>query len=252
MRAWETGAPAPAARSEGLLIEPVGDETVIYDTKSKEAHCLKPLAAIVFDRSDGHATIDEIARIAEDRLAKPVDVTEVADAVAQLEGRGLLKSVLVVHTGDQFVAKNGDGVSRREMIRRVGFAGAVAATATSLVTSILPSAALAASGLPSGCTGCGGNSDCASNHCCQQNPGKSCNQGCCAGSNNSCHITVCRCEGGARSGATCLFSTCPGGTCVCQCSVCATEVPGGICPTCPSGSSSCCSSDTTVCTAPLL
>ncbi len=247
MHAWETGT--PAARSEGLLIEPVGDETVIYDTRSKEAHCLKPLAAIVFDCSDGRTTAGEIARTAEQHLGNGVSEADVADAVSQLERLGLMLTPLVVLPGAE---GNGNGLSRRDMIRRVGFAGAAAAAGTSLITSIVPSAALAASGLPSGCTGCGRNKDCVSNHCCQQNPGKSCLEGCCAGSNNSCHITVCTCHGGQRSGSGCLFSTCPGGTCECQCSVCASEVPGGTCPTCPPPSTTCCSSDTTVCTAPLL
>src|SRR5436309_4832537 len=100
MRAGKTASAVPAARSEGLLIEPVGSETVIYDTHSKQAHCLKPLAAIVFDRSDGRATVGEIATVAADRLGEAVSETEVADAVAQLENVGLLQTVLIVRTGD--------------------------------------------------------------------------------------------------------------------------------------------------------
>src|SRR3954447_3040926 len=100
MRSRKTAAAVPAARSEGLLIESIGDETVIYDTDSKQAHCLKPLAAFVFGRCDGHATVGEIARTAEERLGGAVGDDEVADAVTQLEDRGLLKSALVVRAGD--------------------------------------------------------------------------------------------------------------------------------------------------------
>jgi hypothetical protein len=239
MRAWKINTAVPAARSEGLLIEPIGGETVVYDTHSKQAHCLKPLAAIVFDRSDGSTTVGEIATMAAERLGEAVSDADVADAVAQLEGVGLLQTVLIVRTGDHLNLSNGNGVSRREMIRRAGFVGAGAAVATSLITSVVPPSAFALSGIPAGCTGCSKNSDCISGHCCQSNAGKSCNQTCCATANNSCHITGCTCSIG---GASCLTSNCGAteGNCICVCTVCASEETGGICPTCPSGSTSCC------------
>src|SRR3954471_10546374 len=98
MRSRVTASAVPAARCDGLLIEPVGDETVIYDTRSKQAHCLKPLAAVVFDASDGQATVAEIARTAERRLGAAVSHADVADAVHQLERLGLLQTALVVRT----------------------------------------------------------------------------------------------------------------------------------------------------------
>ena len=201
---------------------------------SKHAHCLKPLAALVFDCSDGRTTAGEIARTAEQRLGNGVSEADVADAVSQLGSLGLLQTPLVVLPG---VEGNGNGVSRREMLRRVGFAGAAAATATTLVTSIVaPTPALAASGIPSGCSGCRATTGCISNHCCQSNPGKQCDQSCCVGLNNSCHITGCKCVGGTRAGLDCTADTCPGGTCVCHCTVCASNIAWGNCPTtCPGG-----------------
>jgi hypothetical protein len=74
-----------------------------------------------------------------------------------------------------------------------------------------------------------------------------CNQGCCAGSNNSCHVTSCVCSDG---GGSCLQSPCgPGGsgTCSCTCSVCASG-----CPPCPPPSTSCCDGTDVVCLAPTL
>jgi hypothetical protein len=239
MRSWETATAVPAARSDGLLIEPVGDEIVVYDTQSKQAHCLKPLAAIVFECSDGRATVRDMAKVAEDRLGQGVSEAEVADAVAQLESLGLLQIPLVVLPG---TAGNGNGLSRREMLRRVGFAGAAAATATTLVTSIVaPTPAFAASGIPPGCPGCNKNPDCTSSHCCQPGaPGKQCGQGCCVLGNNSCHLSSCTCVGGTRDGLDCLTQTCPGGTCICNCTVCLSQ-NGGSCPTnCPGGLPACC------------
>jgi hypothetical protein len=131
------------------------------------------------------------------------------------------------------------------MIRRVGFAGAAAAVGTSLVTSVVPQAALAQSGIPEGCTGCTQNKDCTSNHCCQTNAGKSCNQSCCVGSNNSCHTTNCVCVGGGNPGTNCDSNAniCTGGTCTCSCTVCINQTDCGACPCsqCPPGSTVCCS-----------
>src|SRR4051812_33936336 len=124
MRSKDIAIAVPAAQSDGLLIEPVGDETVVYDTGSKQAHCLKPLAAIVFSCCDGRATVAEIATAAQHRLGDDVGESDVADAVAQLETIGLLQTALVVRPGGGLLATNGRGVSRRDMLRHVGFAGA--------------------------------------------------------------------------------------------------------------------------------
>lgn len=249
LRSKDTDIGVPAARSDGLLIEPVGDETVIYDTDSKQAHCLKPLAAIVFGCCDGHATVGEIASAAQRRLGDDVGEAHVVDAVAQLESLGLLQTALVIRPGGGLLATNGRLVSRREMLRRVGFAGTAAAVGTPLVTTITAPNAFAASGIPNGCAGCAGNGDCLSGHCCRSGILRkvNCNQGCCAGSNNSCHVTSCVCSEG---GGSCLQSPCgPGGsgTCVCTCSVCATG-----CPPCPPPSTSCCDGSDVVCLAPSL
>src|SRR3954447_26788592 len=175
-RARDTAAAVPAARSEGLLVQSVGEETVIYDREAKAAHCLKPLAAIVFGHSDGRTTVRELAKISTERLGETVGETDVADAVSQLDAFGLLQTVAIVSAGDDRPESDANVVSRREMMRRVGFAGAATVAATSLVTSVAPSTALAASGIPTGCTGCGKNSDCILKHCCQDSPSKTCNQ----------------------------------------------------------------------------
>ena len=194
----------PMVRADGLLVERVGDETVVYDQETKEAHCLKPLAAQVFALGDGHTTIAEIAARAEHNLGVSVTESDVADAVKQLEQIRLLETPLVIH----------DGLSRREMVRKVGVAGAVVVGATPLITSIVaPTAAMAQSGIASGCLGCGQNKDCVSNHCCQSNAGKSCAEGCCVEIDNSCHA----CPVSGSFACTVLASTLPGGQCPCTC-----------------------------------
>ena len=119
----------PAAREEGLLVEEVGDEKVVYDVETKEAHALSVLAAAVFAGSDGRRTLDDLATFAAERTGEPVSEDQVWDALIQLEERNLLKPP----TG---------GMSRR------GFAIKTAGVAMSvpLITSLaMPSIASAAS-----------------------------------------------------------------------------------------------------------
>jgi hypothetical protein len=177
------------ARSEDLLVEKIDGEAVVYDLESKEVHCLKPLAAVVFAHCNGTCTTDEVAQIAERELGTTFTARDVEDAVNQLEAIGLVETPLVVLK---------DGVSRRDMMKKTAFAGAVAAFAPLITSIAAPSAALAASGIPSGCP-CGGdpsqplvcqngdNHKCESQHCCQPDTGaKECNICLCVSDSNNC------------------------------------------------------------------
>jgi hypothetical protein len=230
---------APPARSQELLVERVGDEAVIYDPKTKQAHCLKPFAALVFDCCDGDTTVRQIAAAATERLGETVTENEVTEALTQLEDRGLLDAPLVIHQNGARAESN--GLSRREVVRRTAFAGVASAVAGSLVTTIGTSPAFAlGSQLASGCSGCGQNKDCVSNHCCQQVAGKQCNQTCCVDQDNSCHIS-------GPTGSTVCTVVLASGTCPCICGApgctsgpcCPPKPPGqqSVCctPTCPGG-----------------
>jgi Coenzyme PQQ synthesis protein D (PqqD) len=166
----------PVAREDGLLVETVGDETVVYDSETKEAHCLNPLAAAVFANCDGSTTLDQLAGLASDRIGEPVDEARITEALVQLQERDLL------------TVPSSNGLSRRQMIGKSAAAGGALVGASLITTIMAPMASAANTGIPTGCTGCGKNPDCASNHCCQGNPGKECNQGCCVNDNNSCHV----------------------------------------------------------------
>jgi len=128
----------PLARSEGLLVEHVGDETVVYDSVNKQAHCLGPLAAVVYAECDGHSSIEKLAKLSSDRLERTVTSDDIHDALAQLQLRGLMTTI-----GSE------NGVSRRDFMRRSAVVGGAAMSAP-LVTSILaPTPAAAVTG------GCG-------------------------------------------------------------------------------------------------
>ena len=125
----ENGHDLPLARAEGLLTEEVEAEIVVYDSESKQAHCLSPLAALVFARSDGQTSIPELAELAGSRLEEPVEAERVKDALAQLEELGLM-----------VVPKDELRVSRRGMIRKGALVGA-AVMATPLIVSVATASA---------------------------------------------------------------------------------------------------------------
>src|SRR4051794_1125104 len=124
----------PVARDEGLLVEQVADETVIYDEKTNQAHCLTPLAAVVFNHCDGATTIQEIAIVASDRLGEPIDESRVIDALEQLSERDLL------------AFPPSGGLSRREMVQKTALtAGGVAFSAPLISSNLAPVSVAAAS-----------------------------------------------------------------------------------------------------------
>jgi Coenzyme PQQ synthesis protein D (PqqD) len=123
--------PKPLARTEGLLVERIADQTVVYDTESKNAHSFSPLAAAVFDQCDGDTPIDELTQAASERLGEPVDKPKVLAALAQLEERDLL------------VTHGRGGLSRRDLFRRSAVAGGAAMALPLVTTIVVPTPAAA-------------------------------------------------------------------------------------------------------------
>lgn len=145
----------PDARSEGLLAEQVGRETVVYDTESAEAHCLKPLAAAVFAHCDGQRSVAELREVVSSDLGEAVSVESVEDALAQLHEHGLLKD-----TDDSDVLT----ISRRQMLRRTAGVGGAAMAVPLIASAVAPIPAFAtATCTPSSNTkviGCNTATDC--------------------------------------------------------------------------------------------
>lgn len=140
----------PLARHEGLVVQKLDGEVLIYDLQRHRAHCLNSTAAAIWEQCDGHATIPEIAHRLQTVLHQSLDETVILHGLRQLSKRHLLEQRLSV----------GASISRREVLRRVG----VAALTLPVVSSILaPTAAEAASCVGNGlscaslpcCTGCG-------------------------------------------------------------------------------------------------
>lgn len=133
------------------------DEVLIYDLKANKAFCLNETSKLVWEQCNGKLTVAEIADEISQRSKKLVSEDIVYLAIEQFNKDGLLEN----DTSDEFKTHFG-GLSRREVIRKVGFASMIALPIVSSI--VAPSAANAASGQANN-TACTANGDCQSGNC---------------------------------------------------------------------------------------
>jgi hypothetical protein len=104
-------------QAQGLLIQHVGQETLVYSEPLHKAFCLNPIAAQVWRALDGVRTTEQIAAAVTSTLSMPVTEDLVLFAVSELRRDGLADE-----------EDSSAGVlalpSRRDMMRQLG-AGAV-------------------------------------------------------------------------------------------------------------------------------
>lgn len=145
----------PQARKDGLVVEQLSDEVLVYDLDGHQAHCLNQTAALVWEHCDGKTTVPEIARLIGRESKSPVD-EEVAWLALDQLGKARLLS-------DRVTRPSGAArMSRRTVMRRIGLASAVALP---VVTSILaPTAEAAVNCVPSG-QPCTSSAQCCSGLC---------------------------------------------------------------------------------------
>jgi hypothetical protein len=142
----------PLMRTERLVVDYLPDEVLVYDLDRQQAHCLNRSAALVWQSCDGKRGTAEIARRLTAESDAPFSEELVLLALNQLEKLQLLEC-------DQTLPAQFPVLSRRQMVRRLGFAAAVAVP---LVTSIVaPTAVQAATCIPPG-QPCNPNIDCCS------------------------------------------------------------------------------------------
>lgn len=154
----------PNARREGLVIQEVEGETLIYDLKSHKAHCLNRSAALVWKHCDGKQTVAQVARKVQAEMGIGFSPEALWLAVEQLEKRELLEAPIERAPGV-------NRISRRELARRLGIATALTLP---FIASINAPAAIQAASCGGAGAPCGG----ANPPCCAA---FSCNGGFCQG-----------------------------------------------------------------------
>lgn len=123
----------PIARKEGLVIQELNNEILIYDLETNKAHCLNESAAIVWKNCDGGQSIDDIAKQFIEKSGNKVNEDFVWLAIDQLNDLNLLEEELT----PKF-----KGQSRREVLRKIGLASIIALPIISSL--VAPKAAFAA------------------------------------------------------------------------------------------------------------
>ena len=152
------------ARKDNVVVKKLQDETLVYDLKRNKAYCLNETSALVWELCDGKRSIADISAEVSSRLKGAVSEDFVRIALDQLNKNGLLKAGAKDYFGN---------MSRREVVRRVGFSSVAALPIVSYI--VAPEAAMAQSCLPLGQNrGCTSNAECCSSAICIGTPGHCC------------------------------------------------------------------------------
>ena len=107
----------PIARQNGLVVQEMPDEVLVYDLDTNKAHCLNGSAALVWKSCDGNNTVADIVKQFESNGSGKVTEDFVWLAIDQLNENNLLEGK---------VAPCFAGQSRRQVLKTIGLASMVA------------------------------------------------------------------------------------------------------------------------------
>lgn len=214
----------PLSRRDNIVIQELRGEVLIYDLIKNKALCLNQTSALIWQECDGTKSVSDISRDLTEKLKSNISEDLVWLALNQFKQDNLLAQ------SSEFVNPF-ENLSRREIVKRIGFASIVALPIISSV--IAPTAVNAQSGgncAPIGnCTG-GTAGICICTPPVQ--PGGNNNPAGCGCLTNG------DCQGDCRCGNPCTGGSCPTGE-TCQSGQCRDNLGGGsltLCNgTCPQG-----------------
>ncbi len=145
----------PVARQEGLVIQEMPEEVLVYDLDTNKAHSLNQTAALVWKSCDGKNSVADITLNLEKELKASVPEDLVWLAIDQLSKDNLLEKEIETKVS---------GISRREVIKKIGFASMVALPVIGLLS--FPQASLAVTCPASICSNTAGSGGCAAGTSC--------------------------------------------------------------------------------------
>lgn len=124
----------PISRRSNIVIQELENETLIYDLDEAKAFCLNETSSIIWQMCDGTRTVTDISQAVSRKFKTPISEDFVWLALDQFKKDNLISN--------EFISVF-DGMSRREVIRKVGFASIVALPV--VASMIAPTAVTAAS-----------------------------------------------------------------------------------------------------------
>ena len=157
----------PKGRQKNIVVQKLESEVLVYDLSANKAVCLNETSALVWQMCDGKTTVSEIAEKIVEKISQPVTDELVWLAIEQLK-----KENLLINSDD--IESYFAGLSRREVIRKVGMASMVALPIISSITAPTSAQAQSCSGtinVPGGGGGCQANAAACTAFSCRCIPG---------------------------------------------------------------------------------
>jgi len=128
----------PQARREELVVQEIGDETIVYDEKRNHAHRLNRTAAQVWQHCDGHHTVADLQAVLQQQTDVLVTEDIVWLALDKLEKEQLLTEPLArpVHAVK---------ITRRDVLRKAALVGGMTLMIPVVQSMVAPTPAMALS-----------------------------------------------------------------------------------------------------------
>ena len=146
----------PRRVETNLIVRELDGETLVYNKRNHETHCLNQTSAALWQLCDGRMSPAELTERLRQDAGSAVDADVVWLALQQLEKAHLLEQPVPR-------ADAPTRVSRRELAKRLRLAGSIALLPV-VLSIVAPTAAHAGSGLPSG-SACSEAAQCANDAC---------------------------------------------------------------------------------------
>lgn len=128
----------PDARQDGLLVQEVGDETIVYDQQRNHAHRLNRSAALVWRACNGRRTVADLADTLRPQLGDAASEDLVLLALDRLEKGHLL-------TGPLDPPMGVDPITRRTALRKLALVGGMTLLIPVVQNMVAPTPAMAMS-----------------------------------------------------------------------------------------------------------
>lgn len=110
---------APKSRKNDLVVQEMDGEILIYDLSDNKAFSLNETSALVWELCDGNNSISEISQELSKKLKANTNEELVWLALDQLKKEKLIEN-------EEIVPASFEGLSRREVIRKIGLGSMIA------------------------------------------------------------------------------------------------------------------------------
>lgn len=129
----------PRARSKELLLQPTGDDLVVFDQERNIAHTLNRTAALVFEHADGTRSVADLVTLLQTELNETAD-----EDLVEMTLDTLRRAHLLEEAGPR--SAEALRASRRRFVRKIGLVGALTLLLPAVESTVAPTPVMAQSG----------------------------------------------------------------------------------------------------------